>query len=301
MDVRLERTRVEDKFGSQNQLFEALKRTYKEKVVYSALRSIVLSYLATTVKALINALWWLARGPYDAVKVTSQGVAAGSRSYIWWVSPLVYGTAEGTYRAMAELVGNTIFAIVLLLNMIRQLVLGLPRARANSLLDGLALGFRGLILDTFFTPTRQLVLQTQMAYQDWGIVTAVIRCCLYLVLVPLGPPLGALHFVAACFEGLANILLHEEAQFAPFEPQRTVESISTGLSLGDRSLEGRTISRGASAFEDSVAPAQSIEGSRRWTLVTMFRESRRLLTRATDDDHVMDGFVKVTQLASPTT
>jgi len=33
------------------------------------------------------------------------------------------------------------------------------------------------------------------------------------------------HLLACCGEGLANALLHEEAQFAPFEAQRRIESV----------------------------------------------------------------------------
>jgi len=36
---------------------------------------------------------------------------------------------------------------------------------------------------------------------------------------------GTLHFFAAIFEGFANALLQEEAQFAPFEPQRNFEEV----------------------------------------------------------------------------
>lgn len=41
----------------------------------------------------------------------------------------------------------------------------------------------------------------------------------------MGPFFGILHFFAAVFEGFANALLQEEAQFAPFEPQRNFEEI----------------------------------------------------------------------------
>jgi hypothetical protein len=43
--------------------------------------------------------------------------------------------------------------------------------------------------------------------------------------VPLGPIFGVVHFFAAVFEGFANALLQEEAQFAPFEPQRNFEEL----------------------------------------------------------------------------
>merc|ERR1711920_546239 len=89
-------------------------------------------------------------------------------------------------------------------------------------------------LDSLFTPLQQLFLRTQVAYQDQGNLHAALTFCLWVLRIPLGPPLGALHFTASCCEGLANILLHEEAQFAPFEPQRMVEGTphNSALELG---------------------------------------------------------------------
>lgn len=51
--------------------------------------------------------------------------------------------------------------------------------------------------------------------------------------MPLGPLFGILHFFAAIFEGFANALLQEEAQFAPFEPQRNFDEI---ISLQQKSM-----------------------------------------------------------------
>jgi len=225
MDVELPQIDLLDLFGSKQQFFEVLKRKYTRNVKYSALRSLILSYLATIVKGMVNALWWLFRGPYDALTVASERGGPQRHRFTWWIPPLVNGSAEGTYRAMADLLGNTVFFLVLCLNAIRHLTLRTTRPRAQSLLDGIVYGFQGFILDTFFvTSTQQLLLQTRIAYQDWGGIWAFMVFWLWLLRLPFGPLLGVLHFAASCCEGLAHILLHEEAQFAPFEPQRTVES-----------------------------------------------------------------------------
>jgi hypothetical protein len=63
----------------------------------------------------------------------------------WWTGPLAHGIAEGFYRAMAELVGNVFLSIVFILNFLYRLILGVPRPRATSILDGFTLGIRGLI------------------------------------------------------------------------------------------------------------------------------------------------------------
>ena len=36
------------------------------------------------------------------------------------MDPFVQGLSEGTYRALAELVGNALFGVVLILNSVRQ-------------------------------------------------------------------------------------------------------------------------------------------------------------------------------------
>jgi hypothetical protein len=235
MDLSLPLINLHDRFFcSPVQLAEALKQKYKRSVQYHAIRSIILSYLAATLKGVLNAMWWLVRGPYDACTVArdrTQDQTTEAMSILWWVSPTVHGVSEGTYRAMAELIGNTIFGFVLVLNAIRQLILNAPRPRVQSILDGVVLGLRGLFLDSLFTPLQQLFLQTRVAYQDQGNLQAAIIFCTGVLRIPLGPPLGALHFTASCCEGLANILLHEEAQFAPFEPRRTVESIPRDLTF----------------------------------------------------------------------
>lgn len=63
----------------------------------------------------------------------------------WWIGPLAHGFAEGLYRAMAELIGNVFLSLVFALNFVYRLLLGLPRPRATSILDGFTLGIRGLI------------------------------------------------------------------------------------------------------------------------------------------------------------
>jgi len=225
MDLKVDQTVLTNQFGSIQQLLGTLGNQYKRKARNSALLSVTLSYMAAILKGSMNALWWLARGPYDAVDAALPS-AEEKRPWFYWVEPLVQGLAEGTYRAFAELVGNSLFGIVLVLNSIRQLILGVPRPRAQSFLDGILLGFAGLVIDTFLTPARQLVLQTQVAYHDWGIFHASIVFVLCLLRISLGPALGVLHLAASSIEGLANLLLHEEAQFAPFETQRSVEPIS---------------------------------------------------------------------------
>jgi len=63
----------------------------------------------------------------------------------WWIGPLAHGFAEGFYRAMAELIGNVFLSLVFALNFVYRLLLGVPRPRATSILDGFTLGIRGLI------------------------------------------------------------------------------------------------------------------------------------------------------------
>ena len=77
----------------------------------------MLSYMAAILKGSVNALWWLARGPYDALDAAMQ---SEERGWLFWVDPLVQGLSEGTYRALAELVGNALFGVVLILNSVRQ-------------------------------------------------------------------------------------------------------------------------------------------------------------------------------------
>ena len=50
---------------------------------------------------------------------------------------------------------------ILLDRVASQVILGVPRPRAQSFLDGLLQGCFGLVVDTFVTPARQLILQTQ--------------------------------------------------------------------------------------------------------------------------------------------
>eukprot|EP00928_Gymnodinium_smaydae_P033159 TRINITY_DN23828_c0_g2_i3.p1 TRINITY_DN23828_c0_g2~~TRINITY_DN23828_c0_g2_i3.p1 ORF type:complete len:285 (-),score=62.00 TRINITY_DN23828_c0_g2_i3:110-964(-) len=184
------------------------------------------------------------RGPYDAFIVAYR--KRSKSKLLWMVHPLVHGTAEGTFRAMAELVGNMAFGVVLFLNAVRHLLLGTTRPHAPSILDGLAYGFRGLLLDTLVTPFTQLFRQTETAYQDWGPVTAFIIFLLSIIRMLGGSVLGLLNFVACCLEGLANVLLHEEAQFANFEPQRSIEPRAE---IGSNYDDGAVVGDGANVLD----------------------------------------------------
>lgn len=143
----------------------------------------------------------------------------------WWIGPFWHGFAEGCYRWMAELIGNVFLSLVFGLNFVYRLLLGVGRQRATSILDGFVLGIRGLIADTLVTPINQCVRLTRQTLHDYGKLWAFVACMYGLLRVPLGPFFGILHFFAAVFEGFANALLQEEAQFAPFEPQRNFEEI----------------------------------------------------------------------------
>jgi len=174
MNVTVKRLKLLDQFGSSEQLFGNFARKYKGMVKYYAIWSIILSYSAALLKGLLNALWWLARGPFDALTVARDarlrqpGQWWHIDSVMWWVSPLIHGASEGLYRALAELIGNTIFGIVLILNAIRHLVLGVTRKRAHGILDGFMYGVQGLFLDTFVTPFSQLYFQTMKCdFNNW--------------------------------------------------------------------------------------------------------------------------------------
>lgn len=108
---------------------------------------------------------------------------------------------------------------------------------------------------------------------------AIVICCVYLLLLPLGPPLGVLHFVASCCEGLAHILLHEEAQFAPFEPQRTIES-----EAWNPYMETQETSFRASMSEESLASAESTHPQRG----TSADAQKRKWFNFVDDDEAID-------------
>ncbi|CAK9103948.1 unnamed protein product [Durusdinium trenchii] len=257
MDLKVDQTVLNNQFGSIQQILGTLGSLYKRKARNSALLSVILSYMASILKGSMNALWWLARGPYDALDAANQ--SEGERDWFFWVDPFVQGLSEGTYRAFAELVGNALFGVVLILNSIRQVILGVPRPRAQSFLDGIVQGFFGLIVDTFLTPMRQLVLQTQIAYHDWGLGRAIPVFCLCLLRVFLGPALGALHLAASSIEGLANLLLHEEAQFAPFEMQRAPEPEPARTVTGVLSMQARFQS---SVLSPTQAPAMPRSGGR---------------------------------------
>ncbi|CAJ1458983.1 unnamed protein product [Effrenium voratum] len=199
MDLKVDMTVLTNQFGSIQQILGTLGSQYKRKARNSALLSVFLSYMAAILKGSLNALWWLARGPYDALDAAKQSYE-GPRPWLFWVDPVVQGLAEGTYRAFAELVGNSLFGVVLILNIIRQVILGVPRRRAQGFMDGILQGFSGLVVDSTLTPVRQLLLQTQIAYHDWGVFRASVVFCLCLFRIVLGPALGVLHLAASSIE-----------------------------------------------------------------------------------------------------
>jgi len=212
-----------DRFGSINQLVSSVRTTYTKHIKMSALKSVVIFYFGNSLMGIMSALVWLGRGPRDALEVCWE---SGGDSPLWWLQPLFYGMAEGVYRALAELVGNLIVFLVVILNTTRHIIIGTPRKRASGILDGFFHGFWGLVVDCTFTPSWQLLVQVRLTHQDWGFHWACAVFSISLIRIPLGPFIGVLHFLASVLEGIANTLLHEEAQFAPFEVQRTVESVT---------------------------------------------------------------------------
>ncbi|CAD7951515.1 unnamed protein product [Amoebophrya sp. A120] len=145
-----------------------------------------------------------------------------SRRTSWWIVPLQHGLSEGAYRAMTEISGNILITIVFVANFLHKLSLGSSRQKANGILQGIVFGIRGFFLDSFLTPTIRLISWTQNALHDYGRSVAFLSFLLALLRIPLGPVFGFLHLIAAVCEGLASALLQEEAQFALFEPQRTL-------------------------------------------------------------------------------
>jgi hypothetical protein len=255
-------------------------------VKWQAVRSIILSYVAIVVKGLINAVWWLARGPFDALTVARETTSRQSMKWweldalLWWVSPVIHGISEGMYRALAEVIGNTVFGIVLILNALRHVILGATRKRAHGILDGLVYGVQGLILDTVATPFTQLYYQTNVAYQDWGYSMALIvfGLCVVRILLLFGPILGVFHLLACWCEGLANALLHEEAQFAPFEGQRRTESISFEPLVDDSTASWQSDLGGTTSHVQNMKMALP----KKWFL---FSRAKRVVL---DDDEVME-------------
>jgi len=307
MDMTLPTTVLHDRYGSLLQLCGVLQEKYKRRMKFSFTISIIVSYLAAIVKALVNAIMWLGRGPFDSVLVayqqSRQVVGAGGepqpRSFLWWVSPLIYGTAEGTYRGLAELVGNTAFGIVFFLNTFRHIAVGTARPRIQSILDGLAFGFRGFFMDTLITPFSQSYFQTQTAYQDWGAITACVIFVLSVLRVPFGSLFGLMNLIACSLEGLANVLLHEEAQFANFEPQRITEPLpskSSWLSAQTSQHQAR-LSQGVDEKEQRQYRAGTDSGSStHWFSWRRPWKTVQHVTRAMmDDDQVMDMVAKRTQ------
>lgn len=294
MDVIVMRVELLDQFGTPKQLLKTLMHKYKDKVKYSAVRSIILSYVATVFKGLLNAVWWLARGPFDALVVAKE---VGSRqkgkpwcyeSCLWWVSPLIYGLSEGMYRALAEVIGNTVFGLVLFLNMVRHIIFGVTRRRAQGILDGMMFGFQGLLFDSLILPFSQLYFQTMTAHQDWGWSTAavVFVLCTMRILLGLGPVMGVFHFLSCCCEGIANVLLHEEAQFAPFENQRRINPVIFDP-ITDDPLDGLQLSN------EKATPVREPTSStlpRKWWLFTRARDVM------TDDDEVMEKMMQALQV-----
>jgi len=243
-------------------------------------RSIILSYAGTVLKGLLNALAWLGRGPFDALVVAKEA-SNQQRSmwkWLWWVSPLIHGFSEGLYRAFAEVIGNTVFGLVLFLNSVRHFIFGVTRRRAQGILDGMIYGFQGLLFDSLVMPFSQLYYQTTAAHQDWGWGSGAIVffLCLLRILLGLGPVMGVFHFLSCCCEGVANVLLHEEAQFAPFENQRRIDPVILDPISDDpidsmQSREFTPRNRGGG----TTMP-------RKWWLFTRARDV------ITDDDEVME-------------
>ncbi|CAD7922482.1 unnamed protein product [Amoebophrya sp. A25] len=145
----------------------------------------------------------------------------------WWIVPLQHGFSEGFYRAMTEISGNLLITVVFIANFLHKLSLGTSRQKANGILEGFIFGIRGLVLDSLVTPTVRLVAWTRTSLHDYGRSVALLSFTFALLRIPLGPVFGVLHLVAAVCEGLASALLQEEAQFAQFEPQRSVEGINS--------------------------------------------------------------------------
>jgi len=230
MDVKVPALKWGERFLTIPEFVASLKEGYKKTVTTQAIQSISLSYLFSFANGFLSGSIWLVRGPGDALTVAWH---RHSNSWVWWVSPLVHGIAEGLYRFFAEVLGNVFFFIVFICNVSRNMLLGATRPRAQGILEGLIYGIRGFFLDMVHTPTSQLVKQTRIAYQDRGKMFAAFAFGIGLIRIPLGPVFGVLCFLACFFEGLANALLHEEAQFAPFEAQRNVEPVMPKPSLED--------------------------------------------------------------------
>ncbi|CAJ1460790.1 unnamed protein product, partial [Effrenium voratum] len=72
MDLKVDMTVLTNQFGSIQQILGTLGSQYKRKARNSALLSVFLSYMAAILKGSLNALWWLARGPYDALDAAKQ-------------------------------------------------------------------------------------------------------------------------------------------------------------------------------------------------------------------------------------
>jgi len=295
MDVIVSRVQLLDQFGTHQQLFANLKRKYRKIVKYSAVRSIILSYVAIVIKGILNAIWWLARGPFDAIYVAFDAMPWEltrwwhPAAWLWWVEPFIRGLSEGTYRALAELVGNTVFGLVLILNALRHIILGTTRKRAHGILDGLVYGVQGLVLDTVATPFTQMYHQTMVASQDWGNSMALFVFVLCILRIPYGPILGVFHFLACCCEGLANALLHEEAQFAPFEAQRRTEGM-----VADPLHDDSSVSWGEGQLSDSTRSTNTLalphSTDNKWWIPSFNRAKQRVKTAkrvVTDEDEAM--------------
>merc|ERR1711924_390787 len=105
----------------------------------------------------------------------------------------------------------------------------------------------------------------------------------------MGPILGVCHFLACVCEGLANALLHEEAQFAPFEPQRTTFSIAVDPSLDETPLLDWSTAT-VSLPSEASPPKEVVPSAANWGggFAAFARMGRNVITNVQDDEKVME-------------
>merc|ERR550537_1244766 len=109
--------------------------------------------------------------------------------------------------------------------------------------------------------------------------------------IPYGPIMGVCHLLACFCEGLANALLHEEAQFAPFEAQRRTEGIVADP-LTDESSASVSWDDGARTTDAQAQPVLTSPGSteKKWWLPAFNRAKLKVKTAkrvVTDEDEAM--------------
>lgn len=93
--------------------------------------------------------------------------ASGKRSTMMCTA-CIFGCAEGVWRCMAEIIGNILIFILFFLTLLYKGILGASRKKAHSVLDGLSLGLRGLVIDTFITPTQRMLEYRRQMSHDYG-------------------------------------------------------------------------------------------------------------------------------------